>query len=102
MSDEVDTEVSALLKTVQVLHVEDGDSIVLTHPGVLSEAASSRLKTNVEDTLNGKVHVLVLEEGMKLSLVRDASYWQRAFERGFITQKEAADGARKDLGLSAS
>lgn len=99
MSDEVDTEIDALLRTVQILHVEDDDTLVLTHPGMLSEAASNRLKTNVEDTLNGKVRVLILEEGMKLSLVRGTLHWHRAFERGYITLREAVNGARRDMDL---
>ena len=56
----------------QRLDLKDGDILVLMHPGHLSEGSIKRIKEDVLEILkkmDNKAHVMVLEEGMRFSVL---------------------------------
>lgn len=56
-----------LPETVQRIMLQEGDVIVLCHPGSLSKEALDRVTSIGEKAFNGH-KVLILEEGMKFNL----------------------------------
>jgi len=64
------------LQSMQKLDVKDGDIVVLRHPGVLPEYLAKQLKKTVRKIVKGHgfdVHVMVLEEGMEIGVLRQES-----------------------------
>ena len=61
------------LESMQKLDVKDGDILILKHPGPLSAQAYTSLKNCIEDAIERfgfKVHVMILEEGMGIGVLR--------------------------------
>ena len=66
-----------VLAPAQVVKLERGDILALTHPGILSAAQIERLSQSVTEVLRAHnvegVKVIVLEEGMRFSVLRPES-----------------------------
>lgn len=65
LGEDAETQLERLRPRLALVHLQPGDTLVLRHPGHLSEDTFERLQAQVRDFFPGR-GVLVLDDGVEL------------------------------------
>lgn len=67
-----DEEIEIVLRHLQILRVEPGDTLVLRHPNRVSQRVAEQIRGDCKRIFGDKHRIVLLEDGMEMGVVRGA------------------------------
>lgn len=58
------------MEEIKILKLEPGDCLVVFHPGSMGSEQKEAVKVKIRDSIGGHLPILVLTEGMTMSVLR--------------------------------